>query len=77
MIDAVFDYVGVYKGRQTHGRNSKVKIYILRREREREPWKQVLITRTHIFVSLRFYEEWGTRANCRETAQVEKPSIHL
>jgi hypothetical protein len=34
MIDAIFDYVGVYKERQTHGRNSKVKIYLLRRERE-------------------------------------------
>jgi len=61
----------------------KVKIYILRRERERERerdrelWMQVLITWTHIFVSLRFYEKWGTRAYCRDTVQIEKPSIQL
>jgi hypothetical protein len=35
MIDAVFDYVGVYKERQTHGRNSKVKIYLPPSKRER------------------------------------------
>jgi len=35
MIDAVFDYVGVYKERQTDGLNLKVKIFFLRRERPR------------------------------------------
>ena len=82
MIDAVFDYVGVYKERQTHGWNSKVKIHLLLRERERERERERALeagfdnTDTYFF-SLRFYEKWGKGVYCRDTFTDRKPSIQL